>query len=64
MNRLNQLRTLPEQQVLEGVIADLRAFVGNAEQFDDITMMGFTYNGKSDGTYAPSSPEEKTSAPS
>ncbi len=64
VNRLNQLRTLPEQQVLEGVIADLRAFVGNAEQFDDITMMGFTYNGKSDGTHAPSSPEEKTSVPS
>ena len=31
--------------MLADVKEDMDAFVGEAEQFDDITMMGFRYNG-------------------
>jgi len=33
------------QELLPAVKADLDSFVGTADQFDDITMLGFRYNG-------------------
>ena len=42
---LNRVRGESEETVLESTLSDLRAFVGEADQFDDITMLGFTYNG-------------------
>lgn len=35
---------LPLQQMLEAVRADIDAFAGEAEQFDDITMLAFEFN--------------------
>ena len=35
---------LPEQ-VTQNVMEGIRLFVGEAEQFDDITMLAFRYNG-------------------
>ena len=32
-------------ELLSGVKTDLDEFVGDAKQFDDITMLGFRYNG-------------------
>ncbi len=40
---LTALKELPQEQLLKGMLADIREFAGEAEQFDDITMMGFTY---------------------
>ncbi len=34
-----------QQAILEGILEDVRAFAGAEEQFDDITMLGFTYLG-------------------
>jgi sigma-B regulation protein RsbU (phosphoserine phosphatase) len=34
------------EDVLRGVKRSMDRFVGKAEQFDDITMLGFRYNGK------------------
>ena len=45
---LNSDPNASPQQVLENVTNGINAFVGEAEQFDDITMIGFTYYG-SDG---------------
>ena len=45
VEKLNMLRDAPQRETLEGVIGDVRAFAGQAEQFDDITMIGFTYLG-------------------
>ena len=45
---LNNDKNASPQQVLENVTNGINAFVGEAEQFDDITMIGFTYYG-SDG---------------
>ena len=42
---LNILRQEPEETVLKELRQDITRFVGAAEQFDDITMLGFTYNG-------------------
>ncbi len=42
---LNSDQNASQQQVLENVINDINAFVGDAEQFDDITMLGFAYYG-------------------
>ncbi len=36
-------------QILENVISGIDAFVGNAEQFDDITMLSMRYNGGTTG---------------
>ena len=36
-------------ETLPAILDDLRRFAGKAEQFDDITMLGFTYYGFSDG---------------
>ena len=45
---LNSDPNASPQQVLENVTGGINAFVGDAEQFDDITMLSFVYNG-SDG---------------
>ena len=42
---LNVNRGVPMIAMLADVKEDMDAFVGEAEQFDDITMMGFRYNG-------------------
>ena len=42
---LNANRGVPMIAMLADVKEDMDAFVGEAEQFDDITMMGFRYNG-------------------
>ena len=45
-HKLNQLKSVPQAQVLESVLRDIRNFAGTAEQFDDITMLGITYGGE------------------
>lgn len=42
---LNANRDASMRELLPAVKKDMDAFVGEAEQFDDITMLGFTYNG-------------------
>ena len=42
---LNSDQNASPQQVLENVTNGIDAFVGDAEQFDDITMLGFVYFG-------------------
>ncbi len=42
---LNRNRNKPQEQMLAGMLEDIRAFAGQAEQSDGITMMGFTYIG-------------------
>lgn len=42
---LNENKDKSMQELLEGVKDDIDEFVGTAEQFDDITMLGFKYNG-------------------
>ena len=44
--KLNTLKNVPQQQALESVLRDIRNFAGSAEQFDDITMLGITYDGE------------------
>ena len=53
IDRLNGLKNLGQKQLLEGMLQDVRNFAGTAEQFDDITMLGFTYK-----DLAPSIPAE------
>ncbi len=40
---LNRLKDQDQKAILEGVLQDIRAFAGIAEQFDDITMLGIAY---------------------
>lgn len=42
---LNKAKDEPPQIILETVDKDVREFVGDAEQFDDLTMMCIEYNG-------------------
>ena len=42
---LDATRTKPLDQVLPAVRQDIADFAGDAEQFDDITMLGFDYVG-------------------
>ena len=42
---LNKAKDEPPQTILETVDKDVREFVGNAEQFDDLTMMCIEYYG-------------------
>ena len=42
---LNQLKDQSQEQVLTGMLRDIRSFACAAEQFDDITMLGLTYLG-------------------
>ena len=43
--KANELRKETQQCILEGVLRDVKEFAGAAEQFDDITMVGFTWYG-------------------
>ena len=43
VDKLNRIKNAPQEQVLEDVLQDIRNFAGEAEQFDDITMLGLTY---------------------
>ncbi len=45
---LNRVKDASAEETLKAVSEDVAAFVGNAEQFDDITMMCFFYNGYHD----------------
>ena len=45
LNILSANRDATMAELLTDVKADIESFVGDAEQFDDITMMGFRYNG-------------------
>lgn len=45
LNTLNVSRGASMAELLADVKEDMDVFVGDAEQFDDITMMGFRYNG-------------------
>ena len=45
VDKLNELREEPQKETLEKVHHDIVKFVKEAEQFDDITMLGFTYIG-------------------
>ena len=42
---LNGLKDASEEETLRAVLRDVEAFAGRAEQFDDITMLGFAYRG-------------------
>lgn len=44
---LNANRELAPEELLPAVRADVEAFVGQAPQFDDITVLGLRYNGQS-----------------
>ena len=43
--KLNTLKDASEEQTLRAVHRDIEIFVNGAEQFDDVTMMGFTFIG-------------------
>ena len=45
MNALNMYKDASMEGLLQGVKDDQADFVGEADQFDDITMIGFRYNG-------------------
>ena len=45
LNTLSASKNSSMSELLEDVKEDIAAFVGDAEQFDDITMIGFRYNG-------------------
>jgi len=47
---LSANRNASMSELLSDVREDMKFFVGNAEQFDDITMMGFRYIGPSQNT--------------
>ena len=42
---LNRNKDLPQKNILTQTTRDIKYFVGEEEQFDDVTMMGFKYNG-------------------
>ncbi len=41
--KLNSLKHSSQQELLTGMLEDIRQFAGAEEQFDDITMLGVTY---------------------
>ena len=45
INILNSRKEASAQETLPAVLEDIYRFAGEAEQFDDITMLGFTYLG-------------------
>ena len=44
--KLNTVRNASQEQILAAVYKDIVEFAGEAEQFDDITMLGYTYLGE------------------
>ncbi len=47
--KLNTMKSASEEETLRAVLQDVQAFAGRAEQFDDITMIGFSYRGENGG---------------
>ncbi len=45
LKRANEVRKLDQKLILENIFRDVQHFAGKAEQFDDITMIGFTFLG-------------------
>ena len=45
IDALNMYKDASMEGLIQGVRSDQDAFVGEADQFDDITMIGFRYNG-------------------
>ena len=45
LTALNLFRDEPVEKILPAIKQDIDVFVGEAEQFDDVTMLGFSYNG-------------------
>ena len=43
---MNRLQQMPAKEICQAVKDDVDAFVGDAEQFDDITMLCLTYSGE------------------
>ena len=43
LEKLNRLKEASQEEMLEGVLQDIRDFAGTADQFDDITMLGLSY---------------------
>ena len=46
LETLNEYKELPQKDILKHVRRNIRIFVGDEDQFDDVTMIGFKYNGK------------------
>ena len=44
VGKLNTVRLASQEETLTEIYGDIVEFAGEAEQFDDITMLGFTYN--------------------
>ena len=42
---LNKRKNFPQKDLLKFVRLDIKSFVGDEEQFDDVTMIGFKFNG-------------------
>ncbi len=49
LDLLNKMQHAAAREICEAVKADVDAFVGGAEQFDDITMLCLTWHGPSEG---------------
>ena len=45
VDKLNTVKKASQEETLAAVYRDIVEFAGEAEQFDDITMLGYTYNG-------------------
>lgn len=45
VEKLNSVKNASQEETLAAVYRDIVGFAGEAEQFDDITMIGYTYNG-------------------
>ncbi len=45
LQALNDNKDKPMEEILPAIKADIDSFAGKADQFDDITMLGFRYNG-------------------
>ena len=50
IKQLNTLKDATQEETLVSVREDIRIFAGEAEQFDDITMLGLTYHGDQQGS--------------
>ena len=44
---LNRFKDLSQKNILKHTRRDIKFFVGEEDQFDDVTMLGFKYNGQS-----------------
>ena len=53
IDKLNETKHLHMEEVLPAVRLDISVFAGKAEQFDDITMLGFVYYGTGEGRNQP-----------